>query len=54
MNGNEQSNMAVEDGDIDPVSELLCMAIKKKLAFPSIARLLKDVTFYRPAKLIRR
>ena len=42
INGNEQSNVAVDDGDIDQVGDLLCMAIKKKLAFPSITELLKD------------
>ena len=42
IDSNEQSNMAVDDGDINPVSELLCMAVEKKLAFPSVAELLKD------------
>ena len=42
VDGNKQSNAAVDDGDIDPVGELLCMAVKKKLTFPSIAKLLKD------------
>ena len=41
IDGNEQSNVAVDDGDIDPISELLCMAIEKKLTFPSIAGILK-------------
>ena len=42
IDSNEQSNVAVDDGNIDPISELLCMALEKKLAFPSIAELLKD------------
>ena len=42
IDGNKQSNTAVNDGDIDPISELLCMAIEKKLTFPSITGLLKD------------
>ena len=42
VDGNEQSNTAVDDGDIDPVGELLCMAVEKKLTFPSVAELLKD------------
>ena len=42
VDGNEQSNAAIDDGDIDPVGELLCMAIEKKMSFPSVAELLKD------------
>ena len=42
VDGNEQSNTAVDDGDIDPIGELLCMAVEKKLTFPSIAELLRD------------
>ena len=39
---NAQSNAAVDDDDINPISELMCMAIEKKLTFPSVARLLED------------
>ena len=42
VDGNEQSNAAVDDGDIDPFRELLCMAIGKKMTYPSVAELLKD------------
>ena len=42
VDGNEQSNAAIDDGDIDPVGELLCMAVEKKMSFPSVAELLKD------------
>ena len=42
VDGNEQSNAAVDDGDIDPLGELLCMAVGKKMTFPSVAELLKD------------
>ena len=36
VDGNEQSNAAIDDGDIDPVGELLCMAVEKKMSFPSV------------------
>ena len=42
IDSNEQSSVAVDDGEIDPIGELLCMDVEKNLTFPHVARLLKD------------
>ena len=42
IDSNEQSNVAVDDGEIDSIGELLCMDVEKNLTFPHVARLLKD------------